>query len=159
MFTVWFEDSPKVSLFQLHGLAPTLRSLCLSHEFLPPLDVFNLVCSFPLLENVTLYRCGLQSSDELVAPSTSPKVTGTLRLMNCPVEDAMSAMDLVSRCSDTLESFCVNNCSSSMFPSAPEVCRYLTAVVGSSGMPPPLDLSHATKLKEVRFHFDSLSIK
>ena len=153
VFTVGFEDSPEASLVQLHGLAPTLRSLCLSHEFLPPLEVFNLVCSFPLLEDVTLYRYGLQSSDEWVAPSTSPRFTGTLHLMdeihsatrglldlpgglhfakivmNCPVEDAVSAMDLVSRCSDTLESFCINNCSSSMFPSALEVCQCLTAGV------------------------------
>ena len=68
VFTVGFEDSPEASLVQLHGLAPTLRSLCLSHEFLPPLEVFNLVCSFPLLENVTLYRCGLQSSGLLLRP-------------------------------------------------------------------------------------------
>ena len=31
--------------------------------------------------------------------------------------------------------------------------------VGSSGNPPPLDLSHAIKLKDVGFHFDNLSVK
>ena len=45
VYTVWFEDSSEVSLVQLHGLSPSLESLCLSHRSLPLSDVFTLACS------------------------------------------------------------------------------------------------------------------
>ena len=152
VYTVWFKDSGEVSLVQLHGLSPSLQSLCLSHRSLPLSEVFTLACSFPLLQDLTVGRGGAENkSDEWVSPSTSsPRFTGTLHLggrihsatrglldlpgglrfkmvvLQCPVEDAKSAMDLVLRCSDTLESLFVTYSSLGMFPSSPEVCQCLT---------------------------------
>ena len=152
VYTVWFKDSGEVSLVQLHGLSPSLNSLCLSHRSLPLSEVFTLACSFPLLQDLTVGRGGAENkSDEWVSPSTSsPRFTGTLHLggrihsatrglldhpgglrfktvvLQCPVEDAKSAMDLVLRCSDTLESLFVTHSSSGMFPSSPEICQCLT---------------------------------
>jgi hypothetical protein len=100
-----------------------------------------------------MIRCpGLDGgSDEWIAPPTSQKFTGTPQLiedirfaerqlldlpdglhftnikMMCTAGDAGLAMDLVSRCSDTLESLCVDYSSSGVFPSAPEVGQHLTA--------------------------------
>ncbi|KAF9780911.1 hypothetical protein BJ322DRAFT_1023594 [Thelephora terrestris] len=64
--------------------------------------------------------------------------------MMCTAGDAGLAMDLVSRCSDTLESLCVDYSSSSVFPSAPE---------------PALDLSRAAKLKNAESRFTGPSVE
>ena len=144
----------ETSLVLLHGLSPTLKSFHLFHCSIPTPEIFNLVCSFPLLEDLTIRRRGAESdsdSDEWVAPSTSPKFTGTLHLigqifstallllalpdglhftrivLQCCVEDAGLVTDLVSRCSDTLESLCIDYRSSRAFHSALEVYHYLTA--------------------------------
>jgi hypothetical protein len=150
------DDYSKASLVQLRGLSPTLKHLDIAHSRLPFADIFDLVCSFPLLEDLT-WRCRKSESDSdgWVAPSTSPKFTGTLFLMHeirsvargllalpgglhftsvdliCPVEQAESAMDLVSGCSETLESLCIDYCQydPSTFPSLPDVCQYLTSGV------------------------------
>ena len=145
-----WEDTREASLVQLRGFSPILKSLYLVQFPIP--EIFNLICSFPLLENFTV-RYGRPERDgaEWVAPSTSPKLTGTLLLMDeirsvarglltlpgglhftkivmmCPVKDTESMMDLILRCSDTLESLCFDCCFSSMFHSAPEPCQYLTA--------------------------------
>ena len=154
VYTVRFEDSSEVSLVQLHGLSPSLESLCLSHRSLPLSDVFTLACSFPLLQDLTVGRGGAENDrDELVSPSISPRFTGTLHLggkicsatrglldlpgglrfrkivLQCPVEDARSAIDLVLRCSDTLESLFITYSPSGMSPSSPEVCQCLMARV------------------------------
>ncbi|KAF9780892.1 hypothetical protein BJ322DRAFT_288059 [Thelephora terrestris] len=157
-----WDETVEAPLVRLHGLSPTLKYLHLVHYSIPLSDILDLVCSFPLLEDLTL-RCegSERDRDGWVAPSTSPKFTGTLFLMDeirsaargllalpgglhftnvvllCPIEHAESAMDLVSRCSDTLESLCIN-----YYPPR------------SSEMPPPLDLSRAAKLKHVEFRFE-----
>jgi hypothetical protein len=149
-------DYTKASLVQLHGLSPTIKYLDIAHSCLPFADIFDLVCSFPLLEDLTWRSWKSESdSDGWVAPSTSPKFTGTLFLTReirsvargllalpgglhftsvdliCPVEQAESAMDLVSGCSETLESLCIDYCQydHSTFPSLPDVCQYLTGGV------------------------------
>ena len=154
VYTVWFEDSNEVSLVQLHGLSPSLKSLCLSHRSLPLSDIFALVCSFPLLQDLTVVLGGAENdSDEWVSSSTSPRFTGTFHLgggirsatrglldlpgglhfkkavLQCPVEDARPATDLVLRCSDTLESLSINYSSTGTFPCTPEVCQCLTTRV------------------------------
>ncbi|KAF9780895.1 hypothetical protein BJ322DRAFT_288067 [Thelephora terrestris] len=146
--------SGEAPLVRLHGLSPTLKCLHLSHFSVPLSDIFNLVCSFPLLEDLTLHCEEPASvSDGWIPPLTSPRFTGTLRLIEeirlpargllalsgsprftnieivCPVEYAGSAMDLVSGCSDTLESLCIGYRPSGAFPSIPEVCQYLTGGV------------------------------
>jgi hypothetical protein len=121
--------STPVSFDQLQGLSPTLKSLHLSDISAPVSQVFNLICSFPLLEDLWLYFVNiLGGADGWDVPSTSPRLTGSLHLIDwdrsvtrrlldlpnglrfseitvsCRVEDTDSLVDLISRCSDNLES-------------------------------------------------------
>jgi hypothetical protein len=128
-------DDLRISFVPLRVLPPTLKSLTLSHSYVPLPEVFDLVCSSPLLEDLELispnYRmCG---TDGWNAPSTSPKFTGSLTLktvntnrfvarllcdlpgglrfnkisVDCPKGDFGPTTDLVTRCCDTLESLSV----------------------------------------------------
>ena len=154
------DRSPLVSFY---ALSPAVRSLHLTHT---TTDVFDLICSFPLLENLVLLDLhpGSEADLQLVseaggwnAPSKSPKLTGSLdlrmnwgldsiahRLCALPnglrftkiivgfgIGDIDPIMDLVSKCSDTLESLTVG-CfiMLGMFPSASVIDQYLTAARG-----------------------------
>jgi hypothetical protein len=164
----------QLSLAPFHGLSPTLRSLRLIGT---SLEVLDLVCSFPLLKDLALVSLH-QGSDTWNTPSTSPKLTGSLelnaiggicavarRLLDLPYglrftkitvwcfsEDAESTTDLVSRCSDTLESLTLYSFIAGALPSAYVSGQYLPLVVDVV-MPgtPRLDLSKATKLKSLSF--------
>ena len=150
--TLKFSALDQVSLVQLRGFSPTLKSLCLNHTKIPLSEVFNLVCSFPLLEDLELFAHGPVSDiNEWDPPLTSPKLTGTLkivgeirfivrRLYDLPgglhfskitlslyERDATPATDLVSRCSDTLESLIISFCVQSTFTLASVIGQYLTA--------------------------------
>ena len=124
-----------VSFVPLRGLSPTLKSLRLAYgSSVPPSEIFGLVCSFPLLEDLALDALGNNSEvDGWKIPSTSPILTGCLDLgitggirpavdrllelpsglhfskisVSCLIEDVESMIDLVSECSDTLESLSV----------------------------------------------------
>jgi len=133
----WGNDN-RVSLLPFHGISPAVRSLHLESTLAPPSEIFSLMCSFPLLEDFVLVAFGPEDeADEWTAPSTSPRFTGTLglsgmvggvgptarRLLDLPnglhftkivlacvdEADPKSATDLVSRCSDTLESLDVTD--------------------------------------------------
>jgi hypothetical protein len=147
-------EDPRASLVPFHGLSPTLRSLRLMS--VSP-DVLDLICSFPLLEDLVMLPLGY-GSDAWNTPRTSPKLTGTLslgaigearpairRLLDLPDglrftkvtvgsfdADANLTTDLVSRCPDTLESLSIYNCSPCTFPSTSTTRRYLTAACGCS---------------------------
>ena len=150
---VAFEAISRTSLIPLHGLSPTLKTLHMTHFSVPPSETFSLICSFPLLEHLTICRWTAENvNGEWVAPSTSPKFTRTLHLieqiwpaaplllalpdglhftrivLQCSVRDARFVMDLVSGCSDTLESLCVDYRFTCVSPFTPEVYHYLTAV-------------------------------
>lgn len=169
VMTVWWDDR-RVSLAQLHGLSPTLKSLCLDRSFLPLSEIFNLIHSFPLLKDLAVRTYGPSINDTWDTKgtlATSPKFTGTLQLMSaipsvvcrlldlpgglhftkivvgCPVGDAESAMGLVSRCSGTLESLSLHYF----------LCYH------PSVDPLPLDLSKATKLKDLEFRWGSENIQ
>ena len=126
------------SLVPFYGLSPTLRSLHLKCD--SP-EVLDLICSFPLLEDLALVPPGL-GSEIWNIPPTSLKLTGSLslrglrgichsarRLLSLPNglhftkitvaldEGTQSVIDLVSRCSDTLESFDVLYYTPGMSPS------------------------------------------
>lgn len=124
---------PALSLTQLHGFSPTLKSLHLSFSFLATPEIIGLICSFPLLEDLTLL-CPLvlgQGHEERISPPTSPRLSGSLKfhfgrrvryitrqLLDLPnglhfkkiavqmtaAEDVGFTIDLVSGCSETLES-------------------------------------------------------
>ena len=129
------EEDRHISFTRLHGLSPTLQSLQLIYSFAPPSEVINLVCSFPLLENLSLHSPGdlerENVANEWEELPTSPRFTGFLLLdyndphitrklldlpgglrfskvsVSCSSGDADLARELVSKCSDTLESFCI----------------------------------------------------
>ena len=174
----------EVSLVQLRGLSPILKSLRVDRRSIPLSEVFNLTCSFPLLEDLSLRSSFEPSnynpiSDPRDTPLTSPKLTGTLllerdslavmhRLLDLPgglrfskvVVDCFDSsvgllVDLVSRCSDTLESLCINFHPSGAFHLLPVVGDNLplTVYVGTPGTSPPLDLSKVTKLKRLEFQW------
>ena len=134
-------DTKPASLVLLHGLSPTLKSLHLSFTSLPLSGVFNFICSFPLLEDLSMTAITNDDTDGWDNPPTSPRFTGSLyleivrglkptvrRLCDLPGglhfskistichgdEDVESTTGLVSRCSDTLESLDVSH----YYPSA-----------------------------------------
>lgn len=122
-------------LVSLHGFSPALKSLSLSFFTFPLSEVFHFICSFPLLEDLTLYlrRIDEGSNEPLDTPSSSPKFTGSLsligrisplvrRLLDLPgglhfnkilmeslSNQAESASLLVSSCSNTLESLWIKH--------------------------------------------------
>ena len=129
----------------LYGLFPALRSLRMA--FIAPKNsgVFDLVCSFPCLEDLALEWFGFVQDEPRNTPSTSPKLTGSLELRSVVEgiqsitrglldfpnglhftkitvawnvkQDVGSTVDLVSRCSDTLQSLTIMNILLGGFPS------------------------------------------
>ena len=121
-----------VSLTPFQKLSPSLKSLRVNFHLLPCEQVFNLIQSFPLLEDLVLIGHNVSSVDGggLDIPPTSPAFTGTLvlqlyegianivpRLLNLPNglrfrtlnswwhnEESLRMVErLVVACSDTLE--------------------------------------------------------
>ena len=146
-------DNPLAPFF---GFSPVVRSLSLTST---SSEVFDLICSFPLLEDLELIDfCPEDGTVGWSPPSTSPKLTRSLnlavrggihsttrRLLNfpdglhfakitvtCIGEDFRSATDLVSKCSDTLESLKVCCFLMGAFPSASLTGQDLTAACGRS---------------------------
>ena len=143
----------QVSLVPFHGLSPAVRSLRLESTHARPSEVFGLICSFPLLEDFALLVFGYGDEDRWSTPSTSPRLTGSLELRSvvggigpitrrfldlpsgpnftkivlaCVDEtDFESTTDLVSGCSDTLESLNVSDYLQGAFPPALVPDRYL----------------------------------
>ena len=114
---------------QLRGLSPNLKYLHISHGVAPLSDVLDFICSFPLLEDLVLhYLTTNGNTDGWDALPTSPKFTGSFRwscsdrdivhkllglpgglhlskiVAFCSVRDSGVLYELVSKCSDTLES-------------------------------------------------------
>ena len=154
-------DDSRTSLVPLHGLSPTLVSLCLTHHSISPSEVFNLVCSFPSLETLSLISTGEEDgggdADMLILPSMSPKFTGVLSLVmrggmrsgirrlttlpgglrftrilvGCYAEDLGSITDLVSACRNTLESLGIAQNPSGASRLSSETCWLINIVCGS----------------------------
>ena len=128
-YTILGVQSYRPTLSSFRGFSSTLRSLTL---YFITSEIFDLVCSFPLLEDLTLFFLILRNTTEWNVPSTSPRLTGTLglimksgeirpiarRLLDLPnglhftkiavsclnQDDVRSATDLLSRCLRTLRS-------------------------------------------------------
>jgi len=134
-----------ITLVPLHGLSPVLRSLRLDFATLPDSDIFGLICSFPLLEDLALSSISRGQRDgQWTTPSTSPRLTGSLelsrvtegiqpitrRLLDLPnglhfttivvtwfsEQDVTSTTDLMLGCSDTVQSLNITNHLSGVFP-------------------------------------------
>ena len=151
------DTSIPVPLVHLHGLSPTLKFLRIGLLPAPFSSIFNLICSFPLLEDLSLhFVTTLGDADGWDIPSTSPGLTGSLYLASrthsvirglldlpnglhftkvttsCLVEDAKWVVDLISRCSDTLEYLDIIYYSPSESPFTPVVVKYLTTTYSAS---------------------------
>ncbi|KAF9644356.1 hypothetical protein BDM02DRAFT_3122058 [Thelephora ganbajun] len=82
-------SSREVSLTPFHAFSPALKYLRILSNALPSSQIFNLISTLPLLENLTLGINGADVDDGLnsnapptvVQPSTSPVFTGTLDLV------------------------------------------------------------------------------
>ena len=61
-------DNDLVSLPQLHGLAPTLKSLTLFYPSFPHPQTLDFICSFPLLEDLSV--CFLSTSTTMPMSGT-----------------------------------------------------------------------------------------
>ena len=135
----WSSCDQAISLVPLHGLSPVIKSLRLKFSELKDSEVFGLICSFPLLEDLDLSSFGFDRRDQKWStPSTSPRLTGSLELwvhtgiqsiarglldlpnglhfakvtVHCYSDNCVKpTMGLVSGCSDTLESLDVTNLS------------------------------------------------
>ena len=149
----------RISLVPFHGLSPTVRSLRLTLSHAQPAEVFSLICSFPLLEDFTLLDFGYWNGvDVWTPPPTSPRLTGSLelrsvirgigpitrQLLDLPnglnftkivltcLDDGRnfkSITDLVSRCSNTLESLDISDYCPGEFPSIPVSDQHLTTAL------------------------------
>jgi len=76
----------RVSLITLHALSPSLETLRLVNCPVPSSEVFNLICSFPSIKDLSLISIRDRGGDDRdidtsTLPSISPKFTGTLSLM------------------------------------------------------------------------------
>ena len=133
-------NNKQVSLVPLHALSPSLKSLCLVYYSISSSEIFNLICSFPYLEDLSLMSIGDGKAGTSPLLPMSPKFTGYLRLVmdggirfdvwrllalpgglrftdilvGCLEEDSESVTNLVSACCNTLESFAMLE----YFPSA-----------------------------------------
>ena len=81
------EIDPKISFVPFHGFSSMIKSRTLDYISHPRSPIFNLICSFPHLEDLsmgTLYESYRDNDlrDQLVAtrPSSSPTFTGLLEL-------------------------------------------------------------------------------
>ena len=131
----------QITLNPFYGFSHTVKSLRL---ILAPFEVFDLICSFPLLEDLALVSLRSEGAAAgWTPPSASPRLTGSLELstfgeirsatsrllefpdlrftkitVSCMGEDFGSVMDLASRCSGTLESLNIYCSFMGEFPSA-----------------------------------------
>jgi hypothetical protein len=169
-------ESRRITLARLHGLSPTLKSLLLSYSYIPPWEVLDLICSFPLLEDLTLRSGEAESSTKgWNVPPISPRFTGSLRLVHnnstvarrlfdlpnsihfskvilvFPTEDMEFARDLVLRCSETMEFLRIDYYPSAFPPISLCLTKTLSLLIGPfvAELPLPLDLSNATKLRDM----------
>jgi len=126
----------ELSLVPFHNFSPVLKSLRVVSCSLPRSQIFDLVCSLPLLEDLGLVdNTSHQSDHNHFPPSTSPPLTGSLELYAYRMEHTVDRllklpgglhfrklaltwcfernlrqiMALVTRCSDTIECFDISN--------------------------------------------------
>ena len=77
-------DPVEISLVLFHRLSPSLRSLRVTSLLLPRSQIFDLIHSLPLLEDLTSIghdHASVINDDELNVPPTSPAFTGSLILL------------------------------------------------------------------------------
>ena len=84
----YYVDEAGASLVPLHGFSPVVKALYVDFIFLPSTQIFDLILSFPLLEDLTVINSYDASIDDdcsdvlptVVFPSNLPIFTGSLEL-------------------------------------------------------------------------------
>ena len=87
-----FFEQTSIFLVPFHGFSPVLRSLCVESTALIPSQIFDLLRSFPLLEDISMtvhYRGLIKNSDysfenqsTAIQSSRSPALDGSLQLFS-----------------------------------------------------------------------------
>ena len=170
----------EISLAPLCKSSPSLKSIHVDFPFLQLRKTFDLILSFPLLEDLALFGHKLCGSgphgSQAVDPSPSPAFTGSLDL-NMPQDNGNTTrrlldlpnglhfrklvltqyageygwiMELVTRRSDTLECLNVGFYLPCTFVLVLHWIYDLLSSAGDIG-PASIDLSKATKLRDVVF--------
>ena len=167
------QDESRVSLAQLKRLSPTLRSLHLCHYRIPLPEIIDLICSFPLLKDLSLIYLWDECDTDGWNVPPSPKFTGSLDLtgevntiargllelpgglhfseikVTCADYHAESVMDLVSGCSDTLEYLYINfDFALREFRPVSTVDKYLTTTCWIQAIPCPYSTSLRSRNSE-----------
>ena len=76
-----YPNDQSISLVPFHGFSPALKSLRAVRTAFTHSQIFNLICSFPLLEDVCVPAMGPNDEQQtVVQPSSSPVFTGSLEL-------------------------------------------------------------------------------
>ena len=76
----------------LHGMSPSLRSLSIVCLSFPLSDIFDLVCSFPSLDDLELSSLFRDEPNAWTVPPTSPKLTGVFRIAVSSADGMRSVM-------------------------------------------------------------------
>ena len=172
---IYAPDNRGVSLAPLHRISPILKSLLLSYSYFPPWEVLDLICSFPLLKDLSMHSNGtVSSANTWNIPLISPRFTGSLRLdyetsvahrlfdlpnglhfskitLVFPTQDVELTQDLVLRCSETMESLRIDYYPHLSPPLSLHPTKTLSLPIGpfTSRLPLPPDLSNAAKLRDI----------
>ena len=177
-------DGLPISLTQLHGFTPSLKSLHMTFPSVPFSDILDLVYSFPLLDNLLLTGLPM-ASDVKVAPLVRPPFSGSLclavfqemnvmadHLLSLPGgihfrklilpwicdQDLPTMVGLISACSRTLESLQILNYAKRTCSRSISMITtaYLLLVEGNTQY--LLDLSSALNLKSIMFRCGMASL-
>ena len=183
--TFGWKEPRGISPVHLNGLSPTLTSLHLTSFGTSISEIIGLICSFPLLEDLSLYSTFETDDDGWTPPPTSPKFAGSLRLRGdnrftirrllalpdglhfstiqlvCHVEDVDlgTVMDLVSKCSGTLESLYLRYYPLGASLPVSTFVQSFTMNSVTSKTPLPLDLSNAMQLKDLEFRWGNANVQ
>lgn len=181
--TIQWPYDQSVPLVPLRGFFPAIRSLHLTFSSVQIPDILALVCSFPVLDDLSLVGYGSGNSGKVWnTPSASPRLAGSLELrggglrggcirrtirnlLDFPnglqfekiaaewtvLEAVESTVDLVSRCSDTLEHLEITNYQKGTLLRLQRLHDNFSSLRIDPLRGVILDLSKATKLKHVEF--------
>jgi len=149
-------NEPECSLVPFHNFSPVLKSLRVVSSILRCSQIFDLICSLPLLGDLSIMSFGARNDVDDVTtfkPSASPVLNGTLalhlpqgmefttrRLLALPnglhfrklvcnwwlKEDLQWIAALLAGCPDTLEQVDIECCRSRTFLRFPFWDQYLT---------------------------------
>ena len=144
------QRAARASLVQSHRLKPTLESVRLFYRCITLPEVLHPIRSFPLLDDLQL--CSLAAGRNIEGWNTpTSDLPGILHFAKikvwCPNYDAESVKGLVSKCSGTLESLCIDHdILMDAFRLASGVDKYPTAIRG------PRYARHATSTGPFQGH-------